>query len=824
MRYPFALLAAALGLLWPALAGAQPPAIAKIEKVRIGFRAYNDAVQLGRYKPGLWTPVYIEVTAGPRGLPKESGGPYLQVETPDYEGVGTIYRIPVVLDPNETRTFVAYTKFGSGDDNKVTLHAQDRTFYPPPERDLPMLDLHGQVYLALGRRVADLPAALRAKEDKDKDKGNDAQFQDEGRVKAALFEDRAELLPAHWFGYDGVDVIFLSADNKDFLTRLADPGRSDQLKALATWVRRGGRLVIPMTRQTQDLVANLLSKPAWQPPVPVIPPAQPSDKFPQPDRLAAVESWGEVVNMPLPNPGDKAPSVAQLEPANFRPGDWDVEARVGADGPPLIARVKYGLGQIVYFAFSFDDPAFSQWQGHSDFLRKAVAKLAPKTGQNVNPDNRPFGGGFRKGESAAGDVTGQLINALDNFDVRVIPFGVVALFIILYVVIVGPLEFILLKYVFGRLEWTWITFPAVVLGVSVVAYFGAYALKGQDLRVNKIDIIDVDLRTDATEQGQPRSARVFGQSIFMILSPRIQSYTVGIEPNPVFWGDKPPADPPSADVVAWMARPDPNAFGGIGRSGGQGFFRKPYYYGSGDPREETTPHGLSGVPIPVWMAKAFGASWEMTAAQPPVVAELAYHRNPVAGKDTKIIGTLQSNFAVDLTDVWLFYADRCYPIEGGLPAGKGDRQPVKVQLDAHQARLPREWYSEMAAGGQRPSTSQGLYDPSSIVKQVLFHEQLDPTHTLGNQALRRLDLSWRLYEEPPRALPDRRTREAILFARVKFLSGDARALTSDPSQPLPTQLWLGELPAAGRTPPPLTGTLNQDTFIRVILPVRPAGN
>ena len=50
------------------------------------------------------------------------------------------------------------------------------------------------------------------------------------------------------------------------------------------------------------------------------------------------------------------------------------------------------------------------------------------------------------------------------------------------------------------------------------------------------------------------------------------------------------------------------------------------------------------------------------------------------------------------------------------------------------------------------------------------------------------------------------------------------ALTADARQPLPTRLWLGGLPTAGAERPGLSGTLNQDTFIRVIVPVRPAGN
>ena len=813
MRY-LAILAAIAGLALPGAASAQP--LAKFEKIRVGFQPYNQAASIGRYKLHLWTPVYVTLTAGPNGL-RPDERPYLRIESPDFEDVGTIYRTPVRLEPNETATFITYTKPGPGD-IKVELHVGSRTIFPFPERDQAM-DFNSHVYLALGRRIGDLPAALvPKKEGKDRNQ-DDLQFQ-LGRQRAALVEDDADLLPTHWFGYDAVDLMFLSTDDRKFLERLADNSHADQLKALAQWVRRGGRLVIPISKQTQDKVSNLLRSGVWQPPIPVVPPAETGEKFPQPERLGGLETWASV-QAALPAPGDKAPVVAQIEPAKFSPGDWEIDARSSAEGVPLIARVKYGMGQIVYLAVSLDDPAMAAWPGQHDFIRKLLEKYAPKTGQDII--NQPGIGFGRQRES--GDVTGQLYNALDNFDVRVIPFGVVAVFIVLYVVIVGPLEFVLLKYVLGRLEWTWITFPTVVLGVSIIAYFGAYALKGQDLKINKVDIVDIDLRGDLDGKGQPRSMHVQGQTFLMVLSPRIQSYTVGIEPNPPFWGDEKPAKPQSADVVSWMARPDEGRGGG---GGGQGFFRKPYYYGiepmRDAPAAETRPIGLQGVPIPVWMAKAFSASWETHAQSPPLVADLVYHQGPVGGKDLRVSGTIRSNFAVDLVDVWLFYADKCYRIEGGLPAGNRDAAAVKIALeDQHAGDVRQAWTADPNVAGQRPSSSQGMYDPGTLVKQMMFHEELGLAGVVGNHSHRRLDLSWRLYKRPGEALKDNRIRDAILVARAKFQGGPAETVSNDPAIPLPSSLWLGDLPESGRGRPSLSGNMNQDTFIRVLLPLKPAG-
>src|SRR5947209_20161875 len=118
MRYSLTL-GLTLALLCPGLAGAQQIAIAKIEKVRVGFRPYNENLNFGRYKVGLWTPVYVEITAGQNGLGVLKGDvlPYLRIVTPDFEGVETIFRTPVHVEPNETTVVVGYTKAGnnSGD-------------------------------------------------------------------------------------------------------------------------------------------------------------------------------------------------------------------------------------------------------------------------------------------------------------------------------------------------------------------------------------------------------------------------------------------------------------------------------------------------------------------------------------------------------------------------------------------------------------------------------------------------------------------------------------------------------------------------------------
>src|SRR5262249_41746028 len=142
-------------------------------------------------------------------------------------------------------------------------------------------------------------------------------------------------------------------------------------------------------------------------------------------------------------------------------------------------------------------------------------------------------------------------------------------------------------------ELTWVTFPVVVLVISAVAYFTAYYVKGNDQRVNKVDLVDIDLRG--------KQAEVYGQSWFTIFSPRIQHYTIGVEPAAdTGWA---PRDKRSV-VLGWRGRPDSSAMG-FRRSRSQSLFRRTYEF-------EPDCSGVRGVPIPVWSTKSFVASWATT--------------------------------------------------------------------------------------------------------------------------------------------------------------------------------------------------------------------
>ena len=115
--------------------------------------------------------------------------------------------------------------------------------------------------------------------------------------------------------------------------------------------------------------------------------------------------------------------------------------------------------------------------------------------------------------------------------VKLIPFGWVAFFIFLYILLIGPGDYFFLKKVLKRMELTWITFPTIVLTVSLVAYYAAYVLKGNDLLVNKIDVVDIDQEAGITR----------GNTWISFFSPQNRDYSMHAIPTPLDAKDTPAA-------------------------------------------------------------------------------------------------------------------------------------------------------------------------------------------------------------------------------------------------------------------------------------------
>jgi hypothetical protein len=807
------------------------PGRAQLPKVRIddnGVRVGFSSTEGAGAKTGTWAPVYVALTAGTDRV--GSGDGFVVVETTDSDDAQNRYLVPLPpMEPKEQRSVVAYVRTGTtGSEIEVTVQNLERTRVLAKQRagrtTYSTAPPGSFLYVTAGGNAASSLVGLHRALRPEKAEGDPNQLANVAEDPNSLIQfasiGQVGDLPTRWFGYSAADVLILETGSKPFTETLLND-KTNRKEALAEWVRRGGRLVISVGREHQ--LANALLEQLHLIPCTL-------EGTVQRPNLNGVSQWvgnnapAFVAHPPKNKPGEPAPPI-ELVKIKVPPGRG-VETLVNErdekerDAWPVIVQASAGLGRVILVGFDLDQPPFTDWEGRAQFWRKLNSDskllLAPNFDlekQRMNQNNNPWGGGGPGWDNSHSDVGTLMVDRLESFtEVPVISFGWVALFILVYIVVVGPLDYFFLKKVVKRLELTWITFPAVVLVVSAVAYISAYYLKGNDLRINKVDLIDIVAEppdANAAAPGVAVGSRAYGTTWFTIFSPRIQNYTVGVEPGTGTWVPEvekgAPPNPHSA-VVTWMGRPE-NAWGGTGRgSGSQGFFRRPYDYA-----EDAS--GLVGVPIQVWSTKTFSGSWQAALPEdkPLVRAELKYTESQDRGN--VLTGTITSELPVPLNDAVLFYKGTRYDLKALEPGKTRKLDPaVVVGAGGVNARID-EWFADVHVPvavnpWQRQNRGGNIMQSAAgIMKDLMFGFKDTSANHPHNATLRHLDESWRLNR------PD----EAVVVGQLARLEQAGEQVSQDPASP--SRIWLGQLPEPGKARPPLPGKMTQEAYVRIFIPV-----
>ena len=778
----------------------------KVQDIRLGFNRPKTIGTTGGYKTGMWTPVYVTLAPDPDGrlefpVKNNSVEGKLFLTTNDSDDVEATYVRTFTLDnPTNPSTIIAYTKPGSfsprldltfevGNDKDGTK----KTFSVPDNYiDQSAMNINGQLYLTLGGQSTDLEN--EAKEMKG--------------TQIVSNETTADQLPDRWFAYQAVDLMVLFADSNFMtasLTNLAPRGRD---KAVCEWVRRGGRLLIVVSGgESKDQVHKFLKSEHWHANL---------EKHLSDRETINYQALGDfqreigAQNFPF-NKEKKEYTIPKLLPGLTA----EVVPQNKLSAGSQLIRMPCGLGSVSLLNLDPNAPPFANWEGTPKLWHYLIDELAPPRRHVEKEDelkviNDPYA------NNPDADVISRLHRELEDFNVPIISFGWVVLFIFLYILIVGPLDYLVLKNVFKRLEWTWITFPAVVLFISILAYFAAYYMKGNDLRVNQVDLIEVDLRTKLKDDFTTEKMSVLGTSWFSILSPQIKSYDIGLEPVPQNWGMTAGKEQPIGDVnLSWLGRPEGSGTASFGRQRSQSLFKKDYLYAedSGGPEPQFPPaYGLEKVPIPVWTTKTFQASWDLPDLSPeqsPIVADLSYK----VGFNQTLSGTLENKLPKGLLDVYLIYQNGAYRLDGTLASKK----KVDVQTD-FKTPIPMDQWTDQNFNNLDDVVqhTDGYVSTDRIIKSLLFHSKTQSNRS-RNVVCGNLDQSWRIKRLNQL---NRGVQTAILVARFNRVEGRAEQIENKDPRIL-TRLWLGALPGKQKTRPELSGRMNRITYVRVYIPVRP---
>ena len=336
------------------------------------------------------------------------------------------------------------------------------------------------------------------------------------RFQSSLFPDNPIVLT-------GLDALYLNSERAPDL-------KVNQVNALLDWVNAGGHLIVAVEQisditgtpwlrglfpcelkdiqpvahhaelqswlQSSTWATNVAYNPNFAPPRPGYPPGRPrAAPAPQP----AANSAAPFSDLP----DDPAFEAAPLQVAVGAIRDGGTV--VSAGDTPLIVTAHRGRGRITALLFSPEREPFRSWKNLPTFWAKMTEV----------PGNWYLSNAYgpQSGWSSDG-IFGAMI---DSRQVHKLPVGWLLLLLVVYLVIIGPLDQYWLKRI-GKPMLTWITFPCYVVLFSLLIYFIGYKLRAGESEWSELHLVDVLLSGD--------HAQLRGQTYSSVYSPANQKYAV----------------------------------------------------------------------------------------------------------------------------------------------------------------------------------------------------------------------------------------------------------------------------------------------------------
>lgn len=686
----------------------QPP---KFVGLRVGIA--------NQYKAGLWTQVELTLLGGSEML---TGS--VSVIVPDGDGVpgrvSTPPSKPCEVLPGQPRVVRLVTRFGRADDlvaefrvdGKVVakrafragMQADGESFGDPLEQQ--------KLIVSVGESPLSVVGEAKPQ-----------RLEDEAKPVIAHVTDIEEL-PMHWYAYEGVHAIILSTGRPEMYRKLAS--NNARVQALDQWVRMGGKLILCVGSQGDEILAE----------------NQPLRQF-VPGRFVGGASLGQTgaIETYVGSHSSIAQAVKgkpKLRISRLAGVRGVVEVDEG--GTPLVIRTARGFGQVVFVAVDLDQWPLSKWPDRPRLLARLLD--LPGSGSEESAENAAMMHyGYR-------DLAGQLRSGLDQFSgIKIVPFWLVAGLIFGYILLIGPADYFFLRKVVRRMEWTWVTFPAIVILVCLGAYVMAYQFKGSQIRVNQIDLVDVDAAS-----GQMR-----GATWMNVFSPRMESFDFTVKPQ----GTNGHPAPDSQVLMAWLGLPG-NGLGGMNsRASGGGLWPEEFRYAN-------NLRAMDGVPIQVWSTKSLTARWNAGSATCPEA--------DLIESDRILTGSITNTLPFALQDCTVLYGESAYEL-GTIAPNQAKRLGASVKQTGIKTFLTKV-LGERDGGRQAGSPyNQWNADPSYTLETMMFYQAAGGRHyaRLYNSYQEFVDLSGLL-----------KTGRAILFTKkpAPAAAGHFGATLFDGDKPL----------------------------------------
>ena len=579
-----------------------------IKSVEIGLE--------GNFKLGFWTSLRIAIEGGETDQPC-----LLNWSAPDGEGIAA-----KTMDPS---SFVV--EAGS----TVVQERLIRVGRRRPEILVELLGDDGEFYDRDRLRSNQLNAGLmRSDELFVVELGNDSGFMkwvsdrigqsDDQPVQMANFTSPLPI-PTDWLALSSVDLMVVSTSDPS----LWEPKYEAQWKSVTEWVRHGGALVL-LCGQQGEIVTS-----AESPLKPLIPGT--FESLVVQTSSAGAEMFTAAADQLLKESGESFTASKLVDVS----GSIVAYEGKAAEDLPLVVASTYGTGDVLWVAVDLDIPPFSSWKSRANLISKLMDLIYPDL---IADDTTRRG---RVGHLGYNDLSGQLRVSLDQFSqVIVVTFTSVAILVTFFILLIGPGDFWLLKYVIRRMEWTWVTSVLTILIFSILAVVLFNVTKGSRVQVNQAELVDIDATT-----GEVRGtvwAHVYTPSLkkFDLWLDRENEFSMGI----------------GRTLLTWQGLPG-SGLGGMDAQLNSNLMQA-NYRSQADKPDDSTSNRLDELAIQVASTRPLTASWwdEMKG---PISAQLyADQRN------NSLHGDLTNPLPYTLDRAVIFYDNWAYEVTGDIDPGE----------------------------------------------------------------------------------------------------------------------------------------------------------
>lgn len=266
----------------------------------------------------------------------------------------------------------------------------------------------------------------------------------------------SEELPLDYVSYDPLDALVIGDAP---LGQLSD----QQARALKNWLATGGFLLVTGGADFAGMRASGL------------------------DSILPVDTNGAVTSASIPELSTTYGEFESGEPAlimlaTARPG---ARVLLGSANRAIIAESNYGSGTVRFVAINPKLNPYRGWGAAKDMWNDLLLPAA-----EAMPGQRTWLSRNGRGRGGSSGIQDFLYNLAEIKPPSVKYF---IFFLLAYVLVVGPLNYLILRWT-KKLDWAWVTIPAVVILFTLTSIVVAQIRRGGNSIATDVSLVEVHQR------------------------------------------------------------------------------------------------------------------------------------------------------------------------------------------------------------------------------------------------------------------------------------------------------------------------------------------